>query len=86
MSQVTYYKCDGCGKPTGEVPHISIVMQNHPANGISLPPHHPANNPMSQVWYVSRFHGFKHFHSGACAKIYFDREMKRVLAPKKKVA
>ena len=72
MSRVSYYKCDGCGKPTGEKPHITLFVGGGAGSGIALPPGHPRGS--DDGWHTAHgFSGLYHFHSGKCAAIFLDR-------------
>lgn len=82
MSQVTQYICDGCGRPCGNNPHITMLIQGGEATGIALPPKHPQGS--TSGWSVKRDFGgrFTHFHNGDCAKKFFDKLLAKYTAKK----
>jgi len=78
MSRQTIYKCDGCGKATGDKIHISLIVANHAGTGIAVPPDKPKGRSQ---WGVYGLDGnFFHFHNGVCIAKYFDRKIAKVKA------
>ena len=84
MSQKSTFVCDGCNRPTGNVPHLSLLIQGGPATGVALPPGHELGSPIN--WSVKRDIGgqFFHFHNGDCAKKFFDKLLAKYKTEKKK--
>lgn len=72
MSQAFYYKCDGCGKPTGDKAHITLQINPGTGSGIAVP--HAAKNDGHMVWETkSRISGLMHFHNSKCLAAFFDK-------------
>ena len=84
MSQKPQYICDGCEKPIGEKPHLSLVLNPSQACGVALP---PGTNKNKGGWVVSQLqHGesFKHFHNVKCIALWADAWIKRAVEKAKK--
>lgn len=83
MSQKPQYICDGCNKPIGEKPHLSLVFNPCQACGVALP---PGTRKDQTSWTMARLiqsgKNFLHFHNGKCIGLWADNEIK--LATKKK--
>lgn len=84
MSQKPQYICDGCEKPIGIRPHLSLVLNPSAACGVALPPGTRKEQPR---WVVARQieHGlnFLHFHNGKCIGVWADLQIAKAVGKKK---
>lgn len=87
MSIKNIVTCDGCSRPMGQVPHISLQFGSGNPNGVALPPNYETEDHDTYPnWQTVRPYdpGIKHFHNGECAKKFLDKMMKDVIGVIKK--
>lgn len=80
MSQKPQYICDGCQKPIGEKPHLSLVFNQNQACGIAIPP-----TKKKTFWNVDRLQDstFLHFHNGKCIGAWADGLLAKTVSENK---
>jgi hypothetical protein len=84
MSQRPQYICDGCEKPIGTKPHLSLVLNPSQACGVAIP---PGTRKDQSTWRVSQLvpMNFAHFHNGKCIGAWADRAIAKAIGSRKKV-
>lgn len=85
MSQRPQYVCDGCEKPIGNKPHLSLIFNPTQDCGVALPPGTKPGVP--KAWTVVRHiqhnEHFKHFHNGKCIGAWADTQIRKAVEKQK---
>ena len=73
MSRAYFYQCDGCGKPVGDNPHITLEID---VGGIAVPPN--SKWSVSTKWVVIEriSNEVLQFHGGTCIAKFFDEKIR----------